>query len=98
MPGRLAGQVAIITGAGSGIGRATALLFAAEGARVMCADIHSANVQETARMIGDAALAASVDVAQAQDVENAATGLARGGGWIADQRPEESRDREGEDG
>ena len=69
MPGRLAGKVAIITGAGSGIGRATALLFAAEGARVMCADIHGANVQETARMIGDAAVAATVDVAQAQDVE-----------------------------
>ncbi|HSA49210.1 MAG TPA: SDR family NAD(P)-dependent oxidoreductase, partial [Yinghuangia sp.] len=36
--GRLAGKVAVITGAGSGMGKAAALLFAAEGARVVCAD------------------------------------------------------------
>ena len=39
MTGRLAGKAAIITGAGSGIGRASAELFAAQGARVLCADI-----------------------------------------------------------
>ncbi len=38
MSGRLAGQTALITGAGSGIGRATAWLFAAEGARLLIAD------------------------------------------------------------
>ena len=69
MTGRLAGKVAIITGAGSGIGRASAQLFAAEGARVMCADIHTANVQETARLIGAAAIASTVDVARPQDIE-----------------------------
>lgn len=69
MAGRLAGKVAIITGAGSGIGRATAQLFAAEGARVMCADIHTGNVQETARLIGSAAIASTVDVAEAADIE-----------------------------
>ena len=37
--GRLEGRVAIVTGADSGIGRATARLFAAEGARVVCVDI-----------------------------------------------------------
>src|SRR4051812_21551847 len=37
--GRLAGKVAVITGAGSGIGLATARRFAAEGARVVCADV-----------------------------------------------------------
>ncbi|WP_216893080.1 glucose 1-dehydrogenase [Nocardia sp. ncl2] len=65
--GRLAGKVAVITGAGSGIGRASALLFAAEGARVVCADL-SGHEKETAAEIGDAALAVHADVARAQDV------------------------------
>jgi len=73
MAGRLAGKVAIITGAGSGIGRASAKLFAAEGARVMCADIDTANVEETARLIGPAAIAATVDVAKAADIERMVT-------------------------
>ena len=37
--GRLAGKVAVVTGAGSGIGLATARRFAAEGATVVCADV-----------------------------------------------------------
>lgn len=69
MAGRLAGKTAIVTGAGSGIGRASAQLFAAEGARVMCADIHTAHVQETAGLIGAAAIASTVDVARAADIE-----------------------------
>jgi NAD(P)-dependent dehydrogenase (short-subunit alcohol dehydrogenase family) len=51
MANRLAGKVAIVTGAGSGIGRATALLFAAEGASVMCADIDEDGVRQWNRMI-----------------------------------------------
>jgi NAD(P)-dependent dehydrogenase (short-subunit alcohol dehydrogenase family) len=42
-PGRLSGKVAVVTGAGSGIGLATARRFAAEGARVVCADVDEAS-------------------------------------------------------
>jgi len=70
MTGRLAGKVAIVTGAASGIGRASAQLFAAEGARVMCADLNAAGVRDTAQAIGAAAIASTVDVAVAADIEH----------------------------
>ncbi len=69
---RLAGKVSVITGAGSGIGRAAALLFAREGARVVAADIAPAAAQETARMIRDAGgevTAVEVDVTRAASVQ-----------------------------
>lgn len=50
---RLKGRIAIITGAGSGIGRASALLFAAEGAFVALVDRDSAGMQETMKAIRD---------------------------------------------
>ena len=62
---RLEGKVAVITGAGSGIGAAAAELFAAEGARVCVADVRADAAQEVAERIagnGGGALAASVDV------------------------------------
>ncbi|RJF85921.1 SDR family NAD(P)-dependent oxidoreductase [Sphingomonas cavernae] len=52
MPGRLEGKSAIVTGAGSGIGRATALLFARNGARLVLGD-KAEGVHETAKMIRD---------------------------------------------
>ena len=51
--GRLEGKVAVVTGAGSGIGAATARLVAAEGATVVCPDI-SGREEATAASIGDA--------------------------------------------
>jgi len=50
----LEGHIAVVTGAGSGIGRAIAKGYAAEGAKVMVADINAAGASETAAMIADA--------------------------------------------
>jgi NAD(P)-dependent dehydrogenase (short-subunit alcohol dehydrogenase family) len=64
MAGRLAGKIAVITGGGSGIGRACALRFAAEGAKVSVADLDLAAAKETARRVaagGAASLAVRVD-------------------------------------
>lgn len=69
---RLAGKVAIITGAGSGIGRASALLFAKEGAKVVVADIDREAGERTAREIKEAggeATFAQADVAKSAEVE-----------------------------
>ena len=65
---RLTGKVAIITGAGSGIGWAAAKRFAEEGARVVCADI-SGQERETAELLGDVAVPVCVDVTNAADVQ-----------------------------
>lgn len=51
--GQLDGKVAIITGAGSGIGRATAMLFASEGAKIVIADISEEGGKKTQEMIGE---------------------------------------------
>jgi dihydroanticapsin dehydrogenase len=66
---RLAGKVTIVTGAGSGIGRATAIRFAEEGAKVTCVDIDAASAEATAREIGSAAFAVAADVSQAGQVQ-----------------------------
>lgn len=60
--GRLDGKVCVITGAGSGIGRTSAILFASEGGRVVVADIDLDSAQKTVAEIKDRAWAAKVDV------------------------------------
>ena len=72
MGNRLAGKVALITGAGMGIGREAAVLFAEEGARVVVADIEARVAKETVSAIekaGGAALAVTGDVAVENDVK-----------------------------
>jgi 3(or 17)beta-hydroxysteroid dehydrogenase len=62
MTGRVAGKVAIVTGGGSGIGRATAGTLAREGAKVIVADIDFERAKVTADAIGPSALAVKMDV------------------------------------
>jgi NAD(P)-dependent dehydrogenase (short-subunit alcohol dehydrogenase family) len=69
--GRLAGKVAFITGAGTGIGRATAIMFAREGARVTIADIDAAAGEETAHLAGNDAIAFRTDVTDEASVQEA---------------------------
>jgi NAD(P)-dependent dehydrogenase (short-subunit alcohol dehydrogenase family) len=68
MPGRLEGKVAVITGAGGGMGREAALVFSAEGARVCVADVDAEAAARTAADAGEA-FAVEVDVAEPASVE-----------------------------
>jgi len=68
---RLEGKVAVVTGAATGIGRATAVLFASEGARIVFGDVNDAEAEETVRLIRSAGADATYvhcDVRQGEDV------------------------------
>jgi NAD(P)-dependent dehydrogenase (short-subunit alcohol dehydrogenase family) len=72
--GRFRGKVAFVTGAATGIGRATALAFAREGASVVVADVSLERIQETAALIekaGGKAHAVKCDVTQEKEIKNA---------------------------
>jgi meso-butanediol dehydrogenase/(S,S)-butanediol dehydrogenase/diacetyl reductase len=74
--GRLENKVAVITGAGNGIGRATALQFAREGARLVLADIHEQSLQETFRIVnaeGFSGLLVKTDVSIEEEVKKLIT-------------------------
>ena len=68
MARRLDGRVALVTGGGSGIGRAIALRFAEEGARIAVNDIHKDAAERTVGEIGGAARAVVADVADSAQV------------------------------
>jgi NAD(P)-dependent dehydrogenase (short-subunit alcohol dehydrogenase family) len=78
---RLEGKVALVTGAGSGIGRATAVLFAREGARVVVADVAEKAGEETARLASNGAIFVRTDVTDEASVRAAVgTAVERFGG------------------
>ena len=80
MTGTLAGQVAVVTGAGSGIGRAAATLFAREGAAVAVIDLAEAAAKETVAQIaaaGGRAMTAVADVSDPDQVSHAFDGILR---------------------
>lgn len=73
--GHLARRVAVVTGAGSGLGRGIAIRFADEGARVVCVDINEGAAEETARIVestGGEVRVVAADVADVDEMENVA--------------------------
>jgi NAD(P)-dependent dehydrogenase (short-subunit alcohol dehydrogenase family) len=82
---QLRGKVAVVTGAGSGIGRASALLFAKEGAKVVVADVNEEGGAETVRQIGEHgehARFVRVDVARSAEVDSLMAAAAQTFGGI----------------
>lgn len=82
MDGRVTGKVCIVTGAGSGIGRASAIRLAEEGGRVTCVDIDRDAVHETADRIGEQAFPVVADVSDDGQVRAYTSGTVERWGGI----------------
>jgi NAD(P)-dependent dehydrogenase (short-subunit alcohol dehydrogenase family) len=82
MSGRLANKTAIITGAGSGIGRAIALAFAREDAKVVLVGRRKEKLEETAHAAGDSPLVIPTDVTQSSEIARVLEDTARHFGAI----------------
>ena len=77
---RLAGKIAIVTGAGAGFGAGIARRFAAEGARVVCADLDGAAAEAIASSLGGDRACVQCDVADGASVAGHGREVARAGG------------------
>ncbi|HXJ32899.1 MAG TPA: SDR family oxidoreductase [Candidatus Eisenbacteria bacterium] len=87
MAGRLEGKVAVVTGGGNGIGRATVLRFLSEGARVLAADLNAESGAETAELAkkaghGDRVKFVRANVTEERDVQAAIEGAQRAWGRL----------------
>ena len=71
--GRMDGKIAVVTGSGSGIGKGVAIMFAKEGAKVVCADMSEPDTQETLATIKEAggeAIFVKTNVRKKEDIKN----------------------------
>lgn len=80
--GRVDGKVALVTGAASGLGKATAQVLAREGAKVACADVNETGAKELAAELGRGALALRLDVRSEEDWQRAIAETVRAFGGL----------------